>query len=90
MVARAEAVRLAKRVVDLSQELIGNQVEMIGLIRTSKAAELLDKIGVGPVTAGWSTPRGRMRAESVPKRHSLRWLASARSLHRQGTPLATG
>ncbi|MDF2585501.1 MAG: transposase [Mycobacterium sp.] len=69
VIARAEAVRLAKRVVDLSQELIGNQAEMIGLIRSSKAAELLDKIGVGPVTAGvvytaWSHA-GRVRSEAA-------------------------
>jgi transposase len=68
-IARAEAVRLAKRTVDLNEELSRNQVDMIGLIRDSKAAELLDKIGIGPVTAGvaytaWSHA-GRFRSEAA-------------------------
>jgi len=63
-IARAEAVQLAKRVIDLNEELSGNQLQMVDLLRNSKAAELLNKIGVGPVTAGivysvvtpWSSP----------------------------------
>ena len=49
--ARAEAVRMAKRVVDLNKQLAANQVQMIDLIHASKAAALLDKTGIGPVTA---------------------------------------
>lgn len=67
--ARAEAVRLAKRVADLDGELAANHAQMTGLIRDSKAAVLLDKIGIGPVTAAvvlaaWSHV-GRVRSESA-------------------------
>ena len=49
--ARAEAVRLATRVVDLDDELAANQRHMTDLVRQSRAAALLDKPGIGPVTA---------------------------------------
>lgn len=67
--ARAEAVRLAKRVVDLNGELSANQTQMLALIRDSKAAELLDKTGIGPITvavvyAAWSHA-GRLRSEAA-------------------------
>lgn len=67
--ARAEAVRLAKRVVDLSEQLAANQAQMIDLIHASKAAALLDKTGIGPVTAAvvytaWSHA-GRVRSEAA-------------------------
>jgi transposase len=67
--ARAEAIRLAKRVVALDRELAANQAQMIDLIRSSKAAVLLDKTGIGPVTvavvlATWSHT-GRVRSEAA-------------------------
>lgn len=67
--ARAEAVRLAKRVVDLNEELATNHAQMIELIRTSKAAELLQQTGIGPVTVAvvytaWSHA-GRVRSEAA-------------------------
>lgn len=67
--ARAEAVRMAKRVVALSEQLAANQAQMIALIRASKAAALLDKTGIGPVTAAvvytaWSHA-GRIRSEAA-------------------------
>jgi transposase len=67
--ARAEAVRLAKRVVDLNEELTANQAQMIDLIHASKAAPLLDKTGIGPVTVAvvytaWSHA-GRVRSEAA-------------------------
>lgn len=67
--ARAEAVRLAKRVADLDEELTANHTRMTDLIRASKAAVLLDKTGIGPVTAAvvlaaWSHS-GRVRSESA-------------------------
>lgn len=67
--ARAEAVRLAKRVVDLDSEIAANQAQMAELIKASKAAILLDKTGIGPVTAAvvltaWSHP-GRVRSEAA-------------------------
>ena len=67
--ARGEAVRLAKRVTDLDSELTANQSRLTELIRDSKAAVLLDKIGIGPVTvaivyAAWSHS-GRVRSEAA-------------------------
>ena len=49
--ARAEAYRLAKRVRALDIELADNRSQLEELLRQSKAAPLLDVIGVGPVTA---------------------------------------
>lgn len=67
--ARAEAVRLANRVVVLDEELTTNQKTMDTLVRTTPAAELLEKTGVGPVTAAicltaWSH-HGRVRSEAA-------------------------
>lgn len=67
--ARAEAVRLAKRVAELDGELTANQTQLTDLIRASKAADLLDKTGIGPVTAAvvlaaWSHS-GRVRSEAA-------------------------
>ena len=46
--ARAEAVRLAKRVVDVGEELENNATRMTVLVRQSRAAVLLDKTPSGP------------------------------------------
>ena len=67
--ARAEAVRLAKRVTELDEELSANQAQMTRLIRDTRAAMLLDKTGIGPVTAAvvlaaWSHS-GRVRSEAA-------------------------
>ncbi len=67
--ARTEAIRLGKRVVDLAGEITANQARITALIRQSRAAVLLDKIGIGPVTvaivyAAWSHP-GRVRSEAA-------------------------
>lgn len=67
--ARAEAVRMAKRVVALNEQLAANQAQIIDLIHTSKAAALLDKTGIGPVTVAvvytaWSHA-GRVRSEAA-------------------------
>lgn len=67
--ARAEAVRLGKRIIDLDEEITANQARITGLIRDSKAAVLLEKIGIGPVTvavvyAAWSHS-GRVRSEAA-------------------------
>ncbi len=58
--ARAEAVRLAKRVRALNDNLVANQAQLQSLIEESKAAPLLEKIGIGPlvaavVYAAWTT-----------------------------------
>jgi hypothetical protein len=69
LTARAEAVRLAKRLVALNEDLALNNTQMTSLIRDSKAAELLNKIGIGPVTiavvyTAWSHP-GRVRSDAA-------------------------
>lgn len=67
--ARAEAARLAKRVVALNEELTANHSHMTDLIHASKAAALLDETGIGPVTVAvvytaWSH-FGRVRSEAA-------------------------
>lgn len=67
--ARNEAVRLAKRVVAIGEELTTNQADMTDLVNASEAAPLLDKTGIGPVTAAvalttWSH-HGRVRSEAA-------------------------
>ncbi|GAU71672.1 putative transposase [Streptomyces sp. NBRC 110611] len=69
MTARGEAVRLAKRIVALDEELSANAKSMTALVRATPAAGLLDKPGIGPVTAAvvmtaWSH-RGRVRSEAA-------------------------
>jgi len=66
--ARAEAVRLAKRIVDLDGELTDNRVQITRIV-TTQAPELLDLPGVGAITAAviltvWSHP-GRIRSEAA-------------------------
>jgi transposase len=68
-VARAEATRLAKRVIDLERQLKANQATIADLIRHTSAAPLLDKTGIGPIIAAtilvaWSHP-GRLRTEAA-------------------------
>lgn len=66
--ARAEAVRLAKRVVATEEELADNRVSITTLV-TAEAPELLELHGVGAITAAvvltvWSHP-GRIRSEAA-------------------------
>ncbi|AOD24886.1 transposase (plasmid) [Rhodococcus sp. p52] len=68
-VARAEAVRLAKRVRTADRELGDLTRQMTALLNESPAAGLLDQPGIGPVTAAiayaaWSHP-GRIRSEAA-------------------------
>ncbi|WP_402464646.1 IS110 family RNA-guided transposase [Isoptericola aurantiacus] len=68
-IARAEAVRLAKRVLDLDQELAEKVKTTTSLLKQSAARVLLDKPGIGPVTASvamaaWSHD-GRMHSEAA-------------------------
>lgn len=68
--ARAEAVRLAKRIrCCLDDELSANQARIKELVESSQAAPLLDRTGIGPVTAAvayaaWSH-LGRVRNEAA-------------------------
>jgi transposase len=68
-IARDEAIRLAKRIMTLNDELASNTATMTELIKQSPARGLLDKPGVGPVTAAvaiaaWSH-EGRLRDEAA-------------------------
>ncbi|MGW3974597.1 IS110 family transposase [Streptomyces ardesiacus] len=68
-IARAEAVRLAKRVLTLDAELLDNMNRTRELVNASPAADLLEETGIGPVTAAtilvaWSHP-GRVRDEAA-------------------------
>ncbi|MET3920138.1 hypothetical protein ABIB26_001064 [Arthrobacter sp. UYEF20] len=67
--ARTEAARLAKRVAELDGDIAANSATMTDLVRQSRAAVLLEKTGIGPVTAtialtAWSHP-GRVRSEAA-------------------------
>ncbi|GAA2085875.1 IS110 family transposase [Aeromicrobium halocynthiae] len=68
MTARAEAVRLAKRVLTLDDELADNRSTITSLV-AAEAPELLELHGVGAITAAivltvWSHP-GRIRSEAA-------------------------
>lgn len=68
MTARAEAVRLAKRIAQLEQELADNRKHLTDLV-TAQAPGLLELPGVGAITAAiiltvWSHP-GRIRSEAA-------------------------
>lgn len=67
--ARAEAIRLARRVVELDEQITANSARMSELVHASQAAPLLDKRGIGPVTAAiclteWSH-HGRVYSEAA-------------------------
>lgn len=66
--ARTEAVRLAKRILVLNNELASNRTDITVLVE-AQAPELLDLPGVGAITAAivltvWSHP-GRIRSEAA-------------------------
>lgn len=68
-VARAEAVRLAKRIHATNSDLRENHAHLAELVATSPAAGLRQWTGVGPVTAAkalvvWSHP-GRVKNEAA-------------------------
>lgn len=68
-IARDEAVRLARRIDEVTAQLATNQKRMTELIEQSPAAPILQIVGVGAVTAAviltaWSHP-GRVRSESA-------------------------
>jgi len=68
-IAREEAVRLARRVLEATLQLAANQKRMTELIQQSPAAPLLEMVGAGAVTVAtvltaWSHP-GRVRSEAA-------------------------
>src|SRR5699024_4225221 len=67
--ARAEAIRLGRHVVGLDEQIAANSARMRELVHASQAAPLLEKNGIGPVTAAicltaWSH-HGRVRSEAA-------------------------
>ncbi|WP_433861791.1 IS110 family transposase [Streptomyces sp. L7] len=67
--ARVEAIRLAKRIVELDSQLAENIARIKELVEASPAAELLERTGIGAVTAAtalvaWSH-RGRVKSEAA-------------------------
>jgi transposase len=67
--ARDEAARLAKRILELDEQLAANQAKLAEHVKASPAAVLLDEPGIGPFTAAvcftaWSHP-GRVRNEAA-------------------------
>ena len=67
-IARTEAVRLAKHVLELDEQLIANDQQLEELVTASEAAPLLELKGFGPVTAAtcltvWSH-EGRVKNEA--------------------------
>lgn len=68
-IARAEAVRLAKHIVDLNEQLQSNEQKLDELVKVSEAAPLLEVKGFRAVTAAkclvaWSH-EGRVRSEAA-------------------------
>lgn len=66
---RTEAIRMAKRILDLEAELGQNMAHIHELVHTSPTADLLHRTGIGPVTAArtlvvWSHP-GRITSEAA-------------------------
>ncbi len=68
-IARSEAVRLAKHVLDLDQQLAANEQQLDELVKVSVAAPLLDEVGFKAITVAkcfvaWSHD-GRVRNEAA-------------------------
>lgn len=68
-IARSEAVRLAKHVLDLGEQLKSNEQKLDELVKVSEAAPLLEEKGFRAVTAAkclvaWSH-EGRVRGEAA-------------------------
>lgn len=68
-IARGEAVRLAKHILELDDQLKANDKQLDELVKISEAAPLLEEKGCGPVTAAicltaWSH-QGRIRSEAA-------------------------
>ena len=68
-IARTDAIRLAKRVVELDEQIVSTSARMDELVRASQAEPVLEKTGIGTVTAAiclttWSH-HGRVRSEAA-------------------------
>ena len=68
-IARSEAIRLAKHILDLDEQLKANEKQLNELVKVSEAAPLLEETGFGPVNTAkcfvaWSH-EGRVRDEAA-------------------------
>jgi transposase len=68
-IARTEAVRLAKRILELDEQLQANEKQLEELVKASEAAPLLEEKGFGAISAAkcltvWSH-KGRVRNEAA-------------------------
>lgn len=68
-IARAEAIRLSRRICNLNDQLAANKTQLMLLIENSPAAPMLNEPGIGSITAAvvlmaWSH-RGRVRSEAA-------------------------
>ena len=67
--ARAESIRLARRIISAEEELGRNKIELAALVAASGSAQLLNEVGIGAVNAAvilvaWSHG-GRIRSEAA-------------------------
>lgn len=76
-IARPEAVRLAKHVLELTEQLTANEQQ-------------LEETGFRAISAAKRLPRGRTRAGSAARRHSPPWPERIRSPRPPGTRSGTG
>lgn len=70
-VARAEAIRLAKHIINLTEQIDANYKTITELVETSPAKALLEETGIGPINAAiiycaWSH-QGRVRSAEAFK-----------------------
>ncbi|NKX53296.1 IS110 family transposase [Arthrobacter mobilis] len=68
-IARTEAVRLARHILELDKQLQANEKQLDELVKASQAAPLLEEKGFGPISAAkcltaWSH-EGRVRNEAA-------------------------
>ena len=88
-VARTESVRLAKRILALGEQLTHNTTTMTHLIQQSPAKVLLDKIGVGSVTAAVVISAWSHEGRYATRQPLRRWPEKIRSRRRRATLCAT-
>ena len=77
--ARAESIRLARKIASIEEELDCNRQELAALVASSVSAHLLDEVGIGAINAAtilvnWSHSgrprlRSRLSREPVPFPH---------------------
>lgn len=73
--ARTEAIRLAKHILELDEQLVSNEKRLDELVRASEAARLAYKRkGSGRSVPQSASPRDHTKAGFVTKRRLPLWL----------------